>query len=110
LIRKPEVDLIYQAIANTTRREILNFLRDGPKAVSEIAGRFTVSQPAISQQLGILSKACLVRAETKGRQRIYEATPNPLREVRTWISRAVADPSGHVIVFRSRQPAAEGER
>ncbi len=105
MIRKPEVDLIYQAIANATRREILNFLRDGPKPVAEIADRFTVSQPAISQQLGILLKACLVRAETRGRQRIYRATPNPLREVRNWISRAVADPTGHVIVFRGKRAA-----
>jgi DNA-binding transcriptional ArsR family regulator len=109
LIRKPEVDLIYHAIANTTRREILNYLKDGPKPVSEIADRFTVSQPAISQQLGILLKACLVRAETRGRQRLYEATPNPLREVRNWISRAVADPAGHVIVFRGKRQTVESD-
>ena len=96
----PSSDLIYQAIAHHTRREILNILKDGPKAVSEIAACFTVSQPAISQQLRVLVKASLVRVDAKGRQRIYRATPNALREVRAWISRAVTEPSGHLIVFR----------
>ena len=102
LIRTPEIDLIYQAIAHHTRREILNLLKDGPKAVSEIAACFTISQPAISQQLRILLKASLVTADTRGRQRIYRATPNALREVRTWISRAVTEPSGRFIVMKGR--------
>jgi DNA-binding transcriptional ArsR family regulator len=107
LIPAPKIDLIYQAIAHHTRREILNLLKDGPKAVSEIAACFSISQPAISQQLRILTKASLVSADNKGRQRIYRATPNALREVRAWISRAVTEPSGHLIVFRGRPAAAE---
>jgi hypothetical protein len=54
-------------------------------------------------------KACLVRAETRGRQRIYQATPHPLREVRTWIPRSAADPAGHLIVFRVKRRMAESE-
>ena len=107
LIRTPEIDLIYQAIAHHTRREILNLLKDGPKAVSEIAACFSISQPAISQQLRVLLRASLVTADTKGRQRIYRATPHALREVRAWISRAVTEPSGHLIVFRGKQAPVE---
>ena len=65
-----------------------------------IAAKFSISQPAISQQLPLLLQADLVRAKTAGRQRIYRLNPERLRAVKRRVSRAVAAPSGHVLVFR----------
>jgi DNA-binding transcriptional ArsR family regulator len=93
-------DVVYQAIAHHTRRQILDLLRAGPQPATEIAGRFSISQPAVSQQLKVLLDASLVKAEWAGRQRIYRIHTARLRPVERWVSRAVAGPSGHVLVFR----------
>jgi len=96
-------DIVFQAIAHQTRREILMFLQSGPRRVTEIVERFSISQPAISQQLGVLLRASLVTAEATGRQRIYRLNPGPLRKVQDWVVRMVTDPSGHVWAFRSKK-------
>jgi DNA-binding transcriptional ArsR family regulator len=101
-------DAVYQAIAHHTRREILALLRSGPKPVNEIARNFRISQPAVSQQLRVLLDASLVGAETDGRRRIYRLNPEPLRVVQHWVARAIADPSGHVWVFRSSTSIKKG--
>ena len=103
-----ELDVVYQAIAHHTRREILLLLQDGPKPVMEIADHFPISQPAVSQQLGVLLRASLVQAETNGRQRFYRLNPGPLLEVQKWVTRAVTDPAGHVWVFRKKSPEQKG--
>lgn len=111
MIQTAQVDLVYQAIAHQTRREIITFLREGPRAASEIAARFSVSQAAISQHLRILLKASLLQVETIGRKRLYSANPSALDNVRAWIARTVAGPAGALILMRSRkrveEPAAE---
>jgi len=103
-----EQDVVYQAIAHHTRRAILNLLQTGPKGVSEIAGRFPISQPAVSQQLRVLLKASLVTADTVGRERIYRINPGRIRHVHDWISRAIADPSGHVWAFKAKSRIEKG--
>jgi len=85
LLREADADLVYQAIANHTRRAILELLESGPKPATEIASRFTMSQPAVSQQLQVLLKASLVRAEAQGRQRIYHLEAGRLQEVHAWV-------------------------
>jgi DNA-binding transcriptional ArsR family regulator len=80
-----EVDIVFQAIANHTRRAILELLEEGPQPANEIASRFTMSQPAVSQQLQVLLRASLVRAESRGRQRIYSLEAGRLQEVFYWV-------------------------
>ena len=80
-----EADIVYQAIANHTRRAILQLLADGPQPATEIASRFTMSQPAVSQQLQVLLRASLVRTEARGRQRIYSLDAGRLQEVFHWV-------------------------
>ena len=109
MIRQADQDIVYQAIAHHTRRAILNMLQTGPKGVTEIASRFTVSQPAISQQLRILSKASLVRADIMGRERIYRINPAGLRPVQDWLTHVVADPAGHVWALRGKRRNEKGE-
>ena len=73
---------VFHAIADPTRRAILDRLRDGGQAVNEIAGRFDVSRPAISKHLRVLHDARLVTEIREGRNRIYRLNPEPLREPR----------------------------
>ena len=76
---------VFQAVADPTRRAILDRLRDGSQAVNEIAGRFDVSRPAISKHLRVLLDAGLVSESRDGRNRMYKLNPGPLREVDRWI-------------------------
>ena len=78
---------IFTALADPTRRRILEMLAGGQLAAGEIAGRFTMSPPAISQHLKVLRRANLVRVRTEAQRRIYELEPNGLDELETWLAR-----------------------
>ncbi|MDC0768575.1 ArsR/SmtB family transcription factor [Streptomyces sp. HD] len=76
---------VFSALANPVRRQLLDALRDGPRAVNDLAGRFELSRPAISEHLQVLRQARLVREEPRGRQRFYHLEPAPLAEVGEWL-------------------------
>ncbi|HET7600356.1 MAG TPA: metalloregulator ArsR/SmtB family transcription factor [Gemmatimonadales bacterium] len=76
---------VYHAVADPTRRAILDRLRDGEAPVREIAAGFRMSRPAVSKHLKVLRRARLVREEKRGRQRMYRLTPQPLRDVEKWV-------------------------
>ncbi|MFJ8104313.1 ArsR/SmtB family transcription factor [Streptomyces sp. NPDC096132] len=76
---------VFGALANPVRRQLLDALRDGPRAVNDLAGRFELSRPAISEHLQVLRQARLVREEPRGRQRFYHLEPMPLAEVGEWL-------------------------
>jgi DNA-binding transcriptional ArsR family regulator len=76
---------VFLAIANPSRRAILDRLRHGEQPVMTLAAPFAMTLPAVSQQLRILRRAGLVRERRQGRQRLYRLNPEPLREVRTWM-------------------------
>src|SRR5579885_3297220 len=78
-------DVVFSALANPIRREILVRLRRGPRAVSELAGAFDVGRPAVSEHLQVLRKARLVREEPRGRERYYYLDPRPLSEIGLWL-------------------------
>jgi DNA-binding transcriptional ArsR family regulator len=77
---------IFQAIADPTRRALLDRLRDGEQPVKQLAEPFNMSLPAISQHLQILCEAGLVEVRKAGRQRLYRLNPEPLKEVSDWIT------------------------
>ena len=77
----------FTAIADPTRRALLDRLRAGELPVVELAAGFPVSRPAISRHLRVLRDARLVRERRggeDGRQRLYSLTPGPLRDVAAW--------------------------
>jgi DNA-binding transcriptional ArsR family regulator len=81
----------FAAIADPTRRAILDTLRDGERSVTEIRdalGRIAarLSQPAFSQHLAVLRRAGLVKTRRRGRQILYAFHPQPLTEVVDWIA------------------------
>lgn len=76
---------VFSALANPVRREILMQLRRGPRAVTDLASRFEIGRPAVSEHLQVLRKAQLVREEPRGRERYYHLDPRPLSEVEAWL-------------------------
>jgi len=77
---------IFRALADPTRRAILDSLRGGERQVSLIASGFSVSRPAISKHLRVLRDAKLVTERRGGRQRIYELNAEPLRNLDIWLN------------------------
>jgi DNA-binding transcriptional ArsR family regulator len=75
----------FQALADPTRRAVLDLLRRGAQPAGQIAQAFPVSRPAISKHLRLLRRAHLVREHREGRNRVYELNPEPLRAVDSWI-------------------------
>jgi DNA-binding transcriptional ArsR family regulator len=82
---KAQNQVIFKAIADPTRREILSLLRRGPQAVGEIAGNFRTSRPAISKHLRLLKLAGLVVARQHGTTNICELNARPLSAVNDWL-------------------------
>ena len=79
------LDSALQALADPRRREILALVRDRELPAGEIAARFDVSRPAISQHLGVLRAAGLVSERRDGTRRLYRARPTGATELRAWL-------------------------
>jgi DNA-binding transcriptional ArsR family regulator len=77
---------IFTAIADPTRRRLVDLLGDGDRSVTDLASRFKVSIPAISQHLKMLREIGLVHVEQVGRQRFYRLQPSALRVVHDWVA------------------------
>lgn len=73
------------ALADPTRRELVELLAAGERAAGELADRFPVSRPAISRHLRVLREAGLVRVRTDGKRRLYVLDAGPLRELDAWL-------------------------
>lgn len=76
------MERVLQALADPTRRRILDLLATKEMAAGEIAGQFPqISRPAVSQHLAVLREAGLVSERQAGRFRLYRLEPEPLREI-----------------------------
>jgi DNA-binding transcriptional ArsR family regulator len=76
---------VFQAIADPTRREIINLIAFNPLNLNSIAENFDVSRPAISQHIKILTECGLIVIKKQGRQRYCEAKLQQLNDVSDWI-------------------------
>jgi DNA-binding transcriptional ArsR family regulator len=79
----PEVT--FHALADPTRRAVLDLLRRGSQPAGRIAQEFPISRPAISKHLRLLRRAHLVQEKKEGRNRFYQLNPEPLRSVDSWL-------------------------
>jgi DNA-binding transcriptional ArsR family regulator len=77
---------VFQAIAPERRREILRLLHGRELTVGEVASRFSVTQPAISQHLKVLKAAGLVSERREGTRHIYTARPAGLRDLHSFLA------------------------
>ena len=81
-----QLDSVFNALADPTRRAILARLMDGDANVSELAAPFRVSQPAVSRHLKVLEKAGLISRHRQATARLSHLEAEPLREATTWLA------------------------
>jgi len=78
---------VFNAIAEARRREILDALMEGEKAVGAIVDDLSMSQPQVSKHLRVLSQVGLVRSRAEGRHRLYRLEPACLRPLQDWLAK-----------------------
>jgi DNA-binding transcriptional ArsR family regulator len=78
---------VFNAIAEADRREILDALMTGEKAVGAIVNDLSMSQPQVSKHLRVLSEVGLVRCRADGRRRLYRLEPARLRPLHDWLAK-----------------------
>ena len=78
------MNLLFKALNDATRREILKLLKDGDKTAGEIADHFHISKPSISHHLDLLKQAGLVEAEKQGQFITYTLNTTVVDEIAQW--------------------------
>ena len=81
------LDRVSSAVADPTRRAILDRLAQGPARAGELAAPFAISQPAVSRHLRVLEHAGLIRRRRSGREHVLSIDARPLHELQHWVSR-----------------------
>lgn len=76
----------FEALADPTRRHILDLLRERPRLVGELVDLLKISQPLMSKHLRVLREVGLVQARQDAQRRWYELRPEPLAEVDGWLA------------------------
>lgn len=76
---------VFAALASPHRRRMLDLLRVEPQPVKDLAIRFDMRRPSVSEHLKVLRDAGLVIEERHGRERVYRVDPDPLRQVADWL-------------------------
>jgi DNA-binding transcriptional ArsR family regulator len=82
-----QLDLVFGALADPTRRAILARLADGDASVTELGTPFAISQPAVSRHLKVLERAGLVSRSRRATVRLSHLETEPLRDAEAWIAR-----------------------
>lgn len=81
-----QLNRVFQALADPTRRAVLERLGGGPAPMSELAQPFKMALPSFSQHLDVLEDCGLVRSSKSGRVRTYELTPGRLKVAEDWMT------------------------
>lgn len=96
---------VFEALAQPTRREILRMLSGRELSAGEVASRFSVTQPAISQHLKVLREAGLVSERRDGTRRLYSVRPEGLADLHSFLAEVLP-----VSLERLKRAAEEEER
>ena len=81
------IEHVFRAIADPTRRRVVERLGHGPASVGELAERFDMALPSFVQHLNVLEECGLVRSTKKGRVRTYRLAPTKLKVAEDWLDR-----------------------
>src|SRR5215471_16159185 len=87
MARSPATSDVFNAVAEAHRREILDSLITGEKAVGAIVDDLSMSQPQVSKHLRVLNEVGLVRCRAEGRRRLYSLEPARLRPMHEWLAK-----------------------
>ena len=85
--QQAQLDRVFHALGDPTRRAVLSRLSTGPAPVSELARPFAMALPSFTQHLGVLEECGLVRSRKVGRVRTYRLAPQPLKVAERWMAR-----------------------
>ncbi len=80
------MDAVLHALADPSRRTMLEMLRDRPATVGELSERLPIARPGVSRHLRVLREAGLVEVEQQAQWRIYRLRPAPLAELDSWLA------------------------
>jgi DNA-binding transcriptional ArsR family regulator len=80
------VDAVLHALADPSRRTVLEALRQRPATVTELAERLPIARPGVSRHLRVLREAGLVEVHQDAQWRVYSLRPGPLAEVDAWLT------------------------
>ena len=78
---------VFRALADPTRRAIIELLAERPRSIGDVAGEFDVTRNSVVKHLAILAEGGLVVTEQKGRERINRLAPENLRSAAAWLAR-----------------------
>jgi len=78
---------VLRALADESRRTMLDALADGPATAGELAGMLPIARPGVSRHLRVLREAGLVEVRQDAQRRVYRLRPQPLAEVDDWLGR-----------------------
>ena len=84
----PDVDSTLAALADPTRRRVVDMLREGPRRAGELSAAFDMSAPAMSRHLRVLRTRGLIEEESvdhDARVRVYRLRPEPFRDLQAWL-------------------------
>ena len=102
--------LIFDALADPTRRQIIELLAQGEQTAGEVADHFPISAPAVSQHLKVLRESNLVTVRVDAQRRIYALNPTALAEVDVWMAQVRGFWSARLDALAAQLAAAEGEK
>jgi DNA-binding transcriptional ArsR family regulator len=77
---------VFNAVAEATRRQLIDLLADGDATVTELVGRAGLAQPQVSKHLQVLARVGLVEAHAEGRHRRYRLRPAALVPLQQWLA------------------------
>ena len=86
-VNAPPIDGIFRALADPTRRHVLERLSSSPASVSELAQPFDMALPSFVEHLKVLEGSGLVRSQKTGRVRTYRIVPERLRLAEDWLTK-----------------------
>jgi DNA-binding transcriptional ArsR family regulator len=86
MVQSAVVDDVFYALANSTRRKVLERLSAGPATVSELAAPFDMKLPSFVQHLSVLEESRLVKSKKRGRVRTYEIAPERFQVAEDWLT------------------------
>ena len=86
MVQFAAADVVFHALANPTRRQVLEQLSAGPATVSELAAPFDMQLPSFVQHLSVLEESRLVKSKKCGRVRTYEIAPERFKVAEDWLS------------------------
>lgn len=108
-----DVDRTLFALADPTRRGVIDLLRERPRRAGELASALDMSPPAMSRHLRVLRTEGIVEEERQGddaRLRVYRLRPEPFRELRRWLEEVEAFWTGQLDAFKAHAERTRGKK